>query len=318
MAQGRCWSSIVASPADRTALRLDHASSWPVPCELADGHPGTHAGDGGRGFGRRPWLVWGDFALAPYACREQDPCPASSPDRAPCRLFGGHSGPHRFPEPVRPLASVPPARHVAAEAAADVARRDGAEAVQRRGDDRWAPGAAALDDWRTGTRGSDSGDWRGEGPTVSKKVKKKHRWHDDDELDGAGASTRAAAPDSALSPMVEVRGYSDMTRSSLVEVVQPDGSTRIVLMPVAGDDTAARRTVTSMQAPLSELEKQSVAAVAATATETVSAATRVLGAAGSGAVSDAGESTLVRHQVGEALREVAASLSKLADSLDPH
>ncbi len=304
MAQARCWSSIVAGPDDRTALRLDRSSSWPIACELAEGHPGPHAGDGGHGFGRRPWLVWGDFALAPYACREQDPCPASSLDHAPCRLFGGHSGDHRFPAaarvtpPVRPVVSTPPpmapvpARHLVPEAPETM--------------ERVSVGGAASDERRA------------EGPAVGKKTKKKHHPHDPGDPDDVQVTAGAAAADSALGPMIEVRGYSDMTRTSLVEVVQPDGSTRIVLMPVSGDDVAAeRRTVTSVQVPMSELEHRRVEAVSATVTEVVDTAARVL-AADSGAVTGEGDTpALVRHQVGEALREVAVSLAKLADSLDP-
>ena len=153
---------------------------------------------------------------------------------------------------------------------------------------------------------------------MGKKAKNKHRWHEDDALDSIGVSPRSGAADTTLGPMVEVRGYSDMSRTSLVEVVQPDGSKRIVLMPVSGDNHgAARRTVTSVRTPLSELEKRDVEAASATVTEVVGAATRILVDEHAEAVPGANDSGLVRHQVGEALREVAASLAKLADSLDP-
>ncbi|GAA4670812.1 hypothetical protein [Gordonia humi] len=115
MSGGRCWSSIVATPDERAALRLGSDAEWLVGCVLPEGHPGAHASDGRQGsHGRRRWLVWGDFARGAQMLRDEEPCPITALDGAPCLYYLGHSGAHRFGAPVpqvippQPAAPAPP------------------------------------------------------------------------------------------------------------------------------------------------------------------------------------------------------------------
>ncbi|MCF8587358.1 hypothetical protein [Gordonia liuliyuniae] len=98
MSGGRCWSSIVATPNERSALRLGVDAEWLVGCVLPEGHPGAHASDGAQEHhGRRRWLVWGDFARGAQMLRDEEPCPNTELDGTPCLYYLGHSGAHRYP-----------------------------------------------------------------------------------------------------------------------------------------------------------------------------------------------------------------------------
>lgn len=321
MAQGRCWSSIMPSRGDRAALRVDPHSTWPITCALIDGHAGPHSGDGDRRFGRRAWLVWGDFALEPFACRDQDPCPAGAAERTPCQLFAGHEGPHLFPAP--PVVSTPVPAPSAAATPAPTALpvtptpvRASSRVAQSVADPVDGSGHRA-DDWRKSESDGRDEDWRSEGLTVGKRSKKKHR-RDDDVVLSAEANEQATTESrTAARPMIEVKSYADLSRSSLVEVVQPDGEKRIVVMPVYGDSQPTSRTVTSTRASLSELEAASVSASQAVVTEVVGEAARVLSTQDVGPMLADDGREQVREQVGAALREVSQALAKLADSLDP-
>lgn len=102
--------------------------------------------------------------------------------------------------------------------------------------------------------------------------------------------------------MITINEYNDLTRTSLIEVIQPDGTARTVIAPVSAVPAAGRTrhsaTTTTIEGSLSDLE-------AATAEAAVAAAALPEGEG------------LVRQQVSEALREMAQALSKLAESLDP-
>ncbi|WOC12065.1 hypothetical protein [Gordonia sp. MP11Mi] len=98
MSGGQCWSSIVATPNERSALRLGVDAEWLVACVLPEGHPGAHASDGAQEHhGRRRWLVWGDFARGAQMLRDEEPCPNTELDGTPCLYYLGHSGAHRYP-----------------------------------------------------------------------------------------------------------------------------------------------------------------------------------------------------------------------------
>lgn len=317
MPQDRCWSSIVTGPADRAALRIDMEVTWPIACELPNGHRGPHASDGGRGGpGRRRWMLWDDFARTPRTARDLEACRERSIDNASCRLFDGHGGAHAFPAPrpaparsfyqgadmakqskkpkssagaheakpprpaveppmfdaapMRPLAE--PARPIAVPEPPAAPKPSPAEPV---------PTAPPAEPAPTGPAPEPA-------PTEPAPAPE------------APVAEPAPAPH-GRSSMIQINEYSDMTRTSLVEVIGPDGSARTVIAPVSAVPAAAaprHATTTSITGSLADLEAATVEAAVAAAK-----------------LPD-GEG-LVRQQVGEALREVAQALSKLAESLDP-
>lgn len=132
-----------------------------------------------------------------------------------------------------------------------------------------------------------------------------------------------------LGSLLQVNEYADRSRTSFIEVIESDGSSRTVVAPVSAapqtasapatpSPTAHRHARVADSVPenedrFAELSTMNVTTVAAStaaasqAVESVSAAVEAL----------PDEQLLVRQQVGEALRDVAAALSKLAESLDP-
>ncbi|MGW5522043.1 hypothetical protein [Gordonia sp. NPDC003950] len=93
-----CWSTVVSSTAERRALGLPDSAGWMLQCRLGIGHRGNHATDGGAHprADRRYWLEWNDFDPHAQSLIERNPCPVTSPENAPCLYFHGHPGPHGF------------------------------------------------------------------------------------------------------------------------------------------------------------------------------------------------------------------------------
>ncbi|GAA2368712.1 MULTISPECIES: hypothetical protein [Gordonia] len=101
MRGGGCWSSIVATPDERSALHLTPTHDWLVACVLPAGHDGAHGSDGAQSHsGRRRWLMWDDYARGAQTLAEEFECPSQALDGAPCLFFAGHGGPHRYAAPV--------------------------------------------------------------------------------------------------------------------------------------------------------------------------------------------------------------------------
>ncbi|WP_162138712.1 hypothetical protein [Gordonia hirsuta] len=126
------------------------------------------------------------------------------------------------------------------------------------------------------------------------------------------------AADPALGSMIQINEFNDLTRTSMVQVIQPDGRRRVVVRtPSQEPVTPLREEVRSRTVPLSELEITSVQASSATVTEMVGAADRALSSEKAQITATAGDQDLVRRQVGDALRDVAQALARLAESLDP-
>lgn len=334
MARARCWSSIVAGPADRAALRMDPQASWLLSCDLPEGHAGFHASDGGRGgLSRRRWLLWSDYASAPQDCRELEPCRGRSIDGAACTLFEGHDGLHRFPAvppsqsfraqplsrefpapvghsptPRTPTAPKPPTPPGAGESlspmswpgtpspvtsAAPLTPRPPVtpapqEVEMSRNNPPETPKAAAG----SGHKAKDPK------PTKNRKAKG----------DKVSSATDRALPETpALTSMIEINDYADLSRTSFIEVIDTDGSSRTVVAPVSVANAPSPRTSAPpvrITGSLSELE------AATAASNIVSAAAQMVTAMPE-------DQSLVRRQVGDALRDVAQALAKLADSLDP-
>lgn len=93
-----CWSTVVSSTAERRALGLPDSAGWMLQCRLGIGHRGNHATDGGQypRADRRYWLEWNDFDPHAQSLIERNPCPVTSPENVPCLYFHGHPGPHGF------------------------------------------------------------------------------------------------------------------------------------------------------------------------------------------------------------------------------
>lgn len=302
MVRARCWSSIVAGPTDRAALRMPPQSSWLLTCDLPDGHPGFHASDGGRGgTARRAWLLWGDFARTPQACRELAPCEGRSIDAAQCTLFAGHGGMHRFPalRPIsEPLPVLPPTpesrpapRPVPAPARPPAPAPPPTPAP--------APEPIAVPAPIPVP------------PAEGVEMTKQHK----DAKPGKRRKNKDAPADAPVdaayaTPMIQVNDYADLSRTSFIEVIGPDGQSRTVVAPVTSAPDPRPQPPTVVNGSLAELERATVVAAADTALAATSAAVRA-------ADTLPDEQSLVRRQVGDALREVAQALSKLADSLDP-
>lgn len=391
MERDRCWSSIVAGPADRAALRIEMQISWPISCELPAGHSGPHASDGGRGgTAPRPWLLWGDFARTPQARRELPPCAVKSIDNSACTLFDGHGGPHAFamtaprrasarprPAPASGRAAPAPAAPAPRPAPAPAARpsRPGgglpAEGVAP-GTPGWgfpmptarsrpvpppatgpaprpadpaarpadparepatAPPARHAVDSPDGLPGPAAGrqekDQHVGGKDKDKHGKRKRRDEQSARHERPGgrveeAAGTAAGPENplgpddvapavgahALSSMIQINDYADATRTSLIEVIDPDGRPRTVVAPVTAAPAEAQPPV----------EPEVVAPDVVAPEVPVAVATEVAGltaiaAQAASAIPD--DQFLVRRQVADALQDVAAALAKLADSLDP-
>lgn len=154
---------------------------------------------------------------------------------------------------------------------------------------------------------------------------KKHRADDAGRRATEPTTGDAGTGAHALSPMIQVNDYADMTRTSLIEVIDPDGRRRTTVAPVTtvpaalpeapSPETAVleppRIEAADLEAAMSEAMAAQVAGLTAVAaSEVISVAERTA------ALPD--DQFLVRRQVGEALRDVAQALSKLADSLDPY
>ena len=93
-----CWSTVVCSAEERRALGLSGSSEWLLQCRLAAGHAGNHATDASARprSDRRLWLEWNDFDDRAQSLIERNPCPVPSPEGARCVFFNGHGGPHFY------------------------------------------------------------------------------------------------------------------------------------------------------------------------------------------------------------------------------
>lgn len=93
-----CWSTVVSSSTERRALGLPDSAGWMLQCRLGAGHHGNHATDGGtyRVPGRRFWLEWNDFDPRAQSLIERNPCPVGTREGGGCLYFHGHGGPHTF------------------------------------------------------------------------------------------------------------------------------------------------------------------------------------------------------------------------------
>ncbi|MFW0794327.1 hypothetical protein AAFP30_10990 [Gordonia sp. CPCC 205515] len=93
-----CWSTVVCTSAERTALGLTGRSDWLLNCRLSSGHGGNHATDAGTRprHDRRLWLEWNDFADHAQSLIERNPCTVRSQFGAHCQFFEGHGGAHYF------------------------------------------------------------------------------------------------------------------------------------------------------------------------------------------------------------------------------
>ncbi|NDK88576.1 hypothetical protein GYA93_03115 [Gordonia desulfuricans] len=93
-----CWSTVVSSSTERRALGLPESAGWMLQCRLGAGHHGNHATDGGTYPvpGRRFWLEWNDFDPRAQSLIERNPCPVGTREGGACLFFHGHGGPHIF------------------------------------------------------------------------------------------------------------------------------------------------------------------------------------------------------------------------------
>ncbi|MYR07242.1 hypothetical protein GTV32_13405 [Gordonia sp. SID5947] len=93
-----CWSTVVCTPAERSALGLTGQSEWLLHCRLTSGHQGNHATDASSRprADRRLWLEWNDFDDHAQSLIERNPCSARSPQGAACLYFESHGGRHFF------------------------------------------------------------------------------------------------------------------------------------------------------------------------------------------------------------------------------
>ena len=93
-----CWSTVVCTPQERTALGLTGRSEWLLHCRLAAGHRGNHATDASSHprVDRRLWLEWNDFDDHAQSLIERNPCTARSPQGTGCLFYEGHGGGHFF------------------------------------------------------------------------------------------------------------------------------------------------------------------------------------------------------------------------------
>lgn len=334
MASQRCWSSIVAGSADRAALRLAPGTSSLLACELADGHSGLHASDGGRGSaGRRPWLLWGDAPGAGRSCRDIEACAGRDAGGRPCVLFAGHDGMHAFPVSRVPAAGAPPAaapphtpRHEAGPRNAEprIAEPRIAEPEPRvaepepRIDEPPAAESApeppvAADAGITPIDAMVRDTARG--PIVSPDLPRVPS-----PVTFGPNGRGGAVVDTGAAPVGASDGV-DPYRTSLVEVIGLDGSARTVVAPVL-DAIEVRYAETEYPVPQAAAgtppadlvpagPDRSAAAVTQAASEAVAAAAQTL-------ASIPGDPPPANHEVGEALRDLAAALTRLADGLDPH
>lgn len=113
--------------------------------------------------------------------------------------------------------------------------------------------------------------------------------------------------------MIQINDYADMSRASLVEVIDRRGNSKTVIAPVTAVPSAGTRPDS---AP--ELVYRSTAPSAETATAEVTEAAAQAAAIASNAVAALpDEQSEVRRQVGDSLRDLSVVLAKLATSLDP-
>lgn len=89
-----CWSTVICTGAERSALGDTTDTGWVLGCRLSIGHRGDHATDAEvvPRFDRRLWLEWNDRDQHAQSLIDRNPC--TSPGR--CMLFEGHGGDHWF------------------------------------------------------------------------------------------------------------------------------------------------------------------------------------------------------------------------------
>ncbi|MGJ0118805.1 hypothetical protein ACQ7HM_06325 [Williamsia sp. MIQD14] len=89
-----CWSTVICTGAERSALGDTTDTGWVLGCRLSIGHRGDHATDAEvvPRFDRRLWLEWNDRDQHAQSLIDRNPC--SAPGR--CMLFEGHGGDHWF------------------------------------------------------------------------------------------------------------------------------------------------------------------------------------------------------------------------------
>lgn len=314
---------------------MDPSATWLVGCELGQGHPGMHASDGGRGgVARRPWLLWGDYARAPQACRELEPCSGTGPGAGRCELFAGHPGVHR--PPVRPVYDG--AGYGCAGYDAPAAQRgahEGPAMGKKKGKKHAAPEDRPAPDSPPPAQPAATPQPAPAHSAPHQVVSYQSAPYQAPVLDETSTITYRSRPTSEPTlvtrpsppPPESVTIAPGDPRGPFIEIVPPASDPQDpglhwqyaprpdAQQPVSAEPEPRRPESQRDRVPADQLiEHRADAAPSAAAVAAAAAAV----APSISAAADPQADPETRREVSAALREVAESLSKLAESLDPH